>query len=514
MRDTPTLKLRFGEAVESVIRRRMTYAFKLFCAVYGYRSASEGDGPVLCYGTEPVGPQDVALTTGYVARSLSVPAPAPREITFDGDDFPEAALGVRFPCFHDARGGTSPDWLGEIFEWVSGAHEYSVQERDSAARVPFASTLHGRYRLDPAIPYASAAMRGLNQDLRAKFGSDWPLHPLSPWPKPHGWAIAASHDVDFLPVSRTSLLIRFCKNAAISALRRRDLRLTGWIIGRGLGALLGGPSLGNCLRRMIAREQEAGIRSSYNVICRCSHPRDANYRLNHPSVARILNELAQQGAEIAIHGSYTSLEAPGRLQEEYKWLADRGFPSVGGRQHWLKYHGPLLFEELSRIGAWYDTTAGYSGQIGFRNGAAFPYPPYDFKAEAPFPLLELPLAIMDASLYNLDPTGRSWSALCQRVLSGSRQYGWGGFSILWHDTVFSGSQLPMQLADLYWQLKRPEDAWMRARDIAEKVWPRYAQEGLLPLRQEQKSAIAIQEDREMPVPAGFLDAGSCAANIG
>jgi hypothetical protein len=265
---------------------------------------------------------------------------------------------------------------------------------------------------------------------------------------------------------------------------------------------------------MIAREQETGIRSSFNVICRCAHPRDANYSLDNPSVARVLNELVQQGAEIAVHGSYTSLEAPGRLQEEYKWLAEKGFPSVGGRQHWLKYHGPLLFEELSRIGTWYDTTAGYSGQIGFRHGAAFPFPPYDFKAEAPFPLLELPLAIMDSSLYDLDQTGRSWSASCQRVLSASRQYGWGGFSILWHDTVFSGTQLPMQLADLYWQLKRPEDAWMRARDIAEQVWPRYAQEGLLPLRGEPKSAMAIQEGREIPIPMGFLDAGSCAANVG
>jgi hypothetical protein len=296
-------------------------------------------------------------------------------------------------------------------------------------------------------------------------------------------------------------LFRFCKNAAISAFRCRDWRLTGWIIGRGLGALLGGPSLGNCLRRMIAREQEVGIRSSYNVICRRSHPRDANYSLDNPSVARVLNELARQGAEIAVHGSYTSLDAPGRLEEEYKRLAEKGISSVGGCQHWLKYRGSLLFEELSRIGAWYDTTAGYSGQIGFRHGAAFPYPPYDFKSEAPFPFLELPLAIMDSSLYDMDKTGRSWSTACQRVLSASKQYGWGGFSILWHDTVFSGAHLPMQLADLYWQLKKPEDAWMNGRDIAENVWPRYAQAGLLPARRERNNSAFVSENHQTPVYA-------------
>src|SRR6266478_1342557 len=149
MESTHGLKLRFGKSVEWLIRRRISFAFNLFCAVYGYRPTKDGDGPTLCYAAEPNGPRNVVLTAGYVPRSQSVPASAPREITLDGDTFSEAALGVRFPCFH-AVGGTSPDWLGEIFEWVSGAHEYSVRERDSVGRVPFASTLHGRYGLDPA----------------------------------------------------------------------------------------------------------------------------------------------------------------------------------------------------------------------------------------------------------------------------------------------------------------------------------------------------------------------------
>ncbi len=255
MDNAPRLKLRFGKSVEWVVRRRISYAFNLFCAVYGYGSSKDGDCATLCYAAEPNGPRDVALTAGYVARSPSAPAPAPRQITLDGNDLLEAALGVRFPCFHEVH-GESPDWLGEIFEWVSGAHEDSIQETDSEGRVPFARTLHGHYGLDPTIPYASAAMRYLNEELRAKLDNGWPVRPLSPWPMPHSWAVAATHDCDFLPVSRTSSLIRFCKNAAISAFRCRDWRLTGWILGHGLGALLGGPSLGNCLRRMIAREQE------------------------------------------------------------------------------------------------------------------------------------------------------------------------------------------------------------------------------------------------------------------
>jgi hypothetical protein len=56
----------------------------------------------------------------------------------------------------------------------------------------------------------------------------------------------------------------------------------------------------------------------------------------------------------------------------------------------------------------------------------------------------------------------------------------------------------MQLADLYWQLKRPEDAWIRGRDIAGKVWTRYAQVGLLPIRREHDNSAFASEHRETP----------------
>jgi len=55
-------------------------------------------------------------------------------------------------------------------------------------------------------------------------------------------------------------------------------------------------------------------------------------------------------------------------------------------------------EEVCAAGARYDCTFGYAACPGFRNGACFPFPPYNFTTESAFPALELPLMIMDVSL--------------------------------------------------------------------------------------------------------------------
>jgi len=46
----------------------------------------------------------------------------------------------------------------------------------------------------------------------------------------------------------------------------------------------------------------------------------------------------------------------------------------------------------------YDSSLGFAETCGFRNGANFAFPPYDFEREGPCSFLEIPLAIMDGSL--------------------------------------------------------------------------------------------------------------------
>jgi len=164
-------------------------------------------------------------------------------------------------------------------------------------------------------------------------------------------------------------------------------------------------------------------------------------------------------------------------------LRAMGYQVMGGRQHWLRYRTRAdLLGELTQAGAHYDCTIGYPGQPGFRDGASFPYPPYCFSAESAYPLLQLPLVIMDVSLPRGGRDGGASLEAARTILRAVRGFGWGGVSLLWHDTAFGVSQCRPEVGETYWALKESVDRWMTAAEVVRRLWPRYSGVGLLPAK--------------------------------
>lgn len=454
--------LRIDERVERVVARRIEWAFGLYCVVAGLRAVELSRADlVVRYGGEPHD-GEVTVPATYRARPAGTAAPAPATASPPTRDGSLLAL----PCFHPI-GRAGPDLLGEIFEWVSADHERSITAADPVGRIPFAETLHGRYGLSPEIPWATEAMRWLNTRLAAAWHG-WPETLAGPLQRP---VVAATHDLDFLPGRAWQTGLRYAKNLAFAV--RYERSIVPQVMSAGASIVLGRHPLDR-LEWMVEREQELGIRSSVNVLCRSAHRRDANYALSETRTLRRLRWLVDQGVELGLHGSYTSLGAAGRLSREYGALRNIGYDAHGGRQHWLRYRDARLFAELERAGALYDSSAGFADQPGFRHGASFPFPPWDFDRERPFPLLEIPLAVMEAALMRHD------AAAAHTVLQNAVGRGWGGVAILWHDPVFGGTQCDRRIADLYWELKRPGQDWLSPLELTLAVWPAYAECGLLP----------------------------------
>ncbi len=462
------IAIRFGKDADEVVRSRIRYAVQTFCAVYHYRydAERERDSLTLSYGCDSQQGGEIHLPAGYTPRPLTEMAPEPSFISVDEQPFPR---------FHPTSTGKT-DWLGELFEWISAADEQAVVPRDSAGRIPYSASLHSRYQLDPCVPFASLAMHQLNELIEkhsSHIGSKLAAVP------PNSCSIVATHDIDFLPVSSLGTLKRFLKNIAIAMVAYRDPGLAGSIFLAGMRRLGTKSSVLDCLPAMLERERQLGIQSTCNFLCRQEHRRDANYRIDEPTTISYLKKVAQSGAEIGLHGSYNSLETPGLLAEEYRRLSQLGYHATGGRQHWLRYQNTSLFSELSQAGAVYDSSVGYSEHIGFRTGACFAYAPYNFQEEAAFPLLEIPLVVMDSALYCESRDPEIWTSQCQKVLQAVRRYGRGGVSILWHDTVFGGGQLPQGIADLYWDLKSDNEKWHTAKQLVAEVWPQFVDAQLL-----------------------------------
>lgn len=469
-----------GDA-DPTLRARLNYTFRLFCAVCGHQPASENTRAdvTLQYRLSPstspsaVHEPVVWLSRGYQTRHPSQSAPPPVRYTGHGAD----------TLLHVApSGGDCPDWLGEIFEWVSCADEYSVTARDEAGRPLFAATYAGRHGLDTCIPYAGVAMRCLQREI-CRVLPRAPEEPVSPCHGSH--LVVPTHDVDYFPAGRRHAANRLARNAAISwvSLRRAKLGLRQAAMAASVASgLLADPL--DCIPALVEEERRRGIGASYNFLARHVHRRDAFYGVQHAEVSKTMRWLEARGMEVGIHHSYTCLDAPDGLPQEMALFQSQGFSPRGGRQHWLRYTLDRLIPAAERAGLAYDTSIGYSENLGFRAGACFAFPPYNFEEERAATFLEIPMAMMDQAFpMQCESPQKSFQAAAA-LLSASRRLGWGGISLLWHPPALGEGWLPADVGELYLRLADERtawgDEWMTPRDFVAAVRQRYVETGLLP----------------------------------
>lgn len=476
--------LELPENASEALRARLSYAFRLFCAIYGHR-------PVLDAARQPV--WDVAIRyrdeaarasvgdapTVWLCRGLDERdprQPAPTPVKY-------ARHGVSTVLHYAPEWGKAPDWIGEIFEWVSCADEYSVAERDRIGRTPFERTYAGRHGLDVRIPYAALAMRALQLEIcrAVPRAGEQPHAPEGL----DGHAVIPTHDVDYFPLGRMHAAWRLARNAAISCLMQKHPGLGLRQCARAVQLALGSDNDPlNQMVSLVERELRMGFRSSYYFLVRSAHRLDAGYNLADEKVMETVRWLQARGMEVGLHGSFTSLEEPGALEQERSDLEERGVDARGGRQHWLRFTVDRLIEEVERAGLHYDASIGWSTRIGFRAGACFAFPPYNFAREGPARFLEFPLVVMDQALST--PRGGEAHVVhdVAQIIAASRRQGWGGISLLWHPAAFGGGWLPEEVGGIYWKLaeerQRWNDCWLKARRFLEIARGRYVEAGLLP----------------------------------
>lgn len=270
---------------------------------------------------------------------------------------------------------------------------------------------------------------------------------------------------------------RLLKNAAISLVSRRCTKSASAQVVHAIRVALGGSDPLDQLNHLSGSESSRGVRASYFFVARREHRRDPNYSIRHPKVLSLMRLLESRGMEVGIHGSYTSFEGQDRLVEEIETLRALGFNPRGHRAHWLRFTVDRMIEEIESAGALYDSSLGWSDTVGFRAGACFAFPPYNFEQERPAKFLEIPLVAMDQCLSNA-----SGYKQLLHLLGASREYGWGGISVLWHPSAFGGGQLRTEVGDLFWQLIESStcrDSWVSGLEFVKNVEHRYREVGLL-----------------------------------
>ncbi|MDX6479682.1 MAG: hypothetical protein QOG85_192 [Gaiellaceae bacterium] len=248
------------------------------------------------------------------------------------------------------------------------------------------------------------------------------------------FAVALTHDVD-IPWRWTPIGIR----GAAARLRHGALHEAGALARVPLHKIRGTDP--NWRFAEIAAEERAhgATGSTFYVIAGHGHRADGAapdvYDRLRP---KLVEELLEAGAEVGLHGSYLAADELDRLAAEAETLRNLAGEVAGHRYHYLRIDPHRNLVPLGSLGFRYDTTLGFPDAVGFRAGIAHPFHPWDFEKEAPAEIVEVPLAVMDATLAEARYLGlRTEDAKPSlfALLDWAAEHG-GGFSILWHPDRF------------------------------------------------------------------------------
>jgi peptidoglycan/xylan/chitin deacetylase (PgdA/CDA1 family) len=263
----------------------------------------------------------------------------------------------------------------------------------------------------------------------------------APWYGSARFVVALTHDVD-VPWRWTRIGVRG------AAARLKGHALAGRVgpalhEARGLARVplhkLRGSDPNWRFAEIVAEEQEHDACSTFYVMAGHGHRADGAapeaYERLRP---RLVETLVEAGAEVGLHGSYLAAEDLDRLATERVLLAQLDGPIIGHRYHYLRVDPHRNLVPLVRMGFHYDTSLGFPDALGFRAGIAHPFRPWDMEHDRPADLVEVPLAVMDATLAEERYEGLSAAAAKPRILAlldWAAENG-GGFSILWHPERF------------------------------------------------------------------------------
>ncbi|MBN2105416.1 polysaccharide deacetylase family protein [bacterium] len=176
---------------------------------------------------------------------------------------------------------------------------------------------------------------------------------------------------------------------------------------------------------------------------------DALYSFKEKRIIDLVRYLEQSGDEICLHGVFKSkvdLDIMQNNRAEIQSLSQK--PVVGIRQHWLSFEYPATLQNQERLGFQHDSSWYFAEHVGWRNSYCFPFHPYDFQQKEMMKIWEIPLCMMDASLFDYQEFSLFEAAnVFENLLEQVRSVH-GLFVLLWHNSYFDEVRFP-GITDFY-----------------------------------------------------------------
>ncbi len=167
---------------------------------------------------------------------------------------------------------------------------------------------------------------------------------------------------------------------------------------------------------------------------------DGNYLVDDNNILELIKNIISEGHFVGLHPSYISYKNLYQIQKEARSfneiLIKYHLPKIiGARQHYLRWSNPETWQIYESVNIPFDSSLTYAGYVGFRCGTCYEYSVYDLINRKMLNLKEMPLIVMDGTLFEyMQLDNENALNLVINLAEKCRKYE-GNFVFLWHNTT-------------------------------------------------------------------------------
>ena len=327
----------------------------------------------------------------------------------------------------------------ELWDLFTKNEEYNPLILDQYQRFPYYLSKH-RNILEPEV----SKFLAINNRSKIEYPGD------------KKFAVCLTHDIDNVYLSKSEIIFKAAKS-----LKEHQIKSAFKMISNKINKKWN-PWWN--FKDIMNLEEKYNAKSSFYLLVLNEEDLDFNFRVE--DLEHEIGYITDNGWEVGLHGgheAYSNLEEVKKNKNRLEEVL--GKKIVGYRNHFLKFKVPDTWELLREANFKYDTTFGYADMVGFRNGMCHPFSPFNLDTNREINILEIPLTIMDCTLFDymkLDMRG-AWE-ITKLLIDTVEKYN-GVITILWHNTYMVGERVKFYEKILKYCYEK--GAWMTS---GEEIW--------------------------------------------
>lgn len=335
------------------------------------------------------------------------------------------------------------DFFKSAFHLLSGYQETITAKRDKYDRFPYINSLQERLNIVevPVVNYYFEFIsRGINTFCNK---NNIPIYSL---PLFDEMGFMLTHDVDIIDTfTFRDVLFRlkrlFLPSDSTYSLGKRAYYLWHYTINYLRFFKRRNPHWD--FEYLVNEAKSRDFKSVFYFLQKEYKREDSVYKFSNRRIRKLFAFLGKMYCEIGIHGPCRSAVNQEVLAAQLKDLTFYSGQEITGiRQHRLIHKHTLTACIQENEGLKYDASLGFAEHEGFRNSFCLPFKLYNFEEERMMKIWQIPLIVMDATIFmyrkiDFNTSCKSVSGLIEECNKFN-----GLFTLLWHNGNFDRENYP------------------------------------------------------------------------